>query len=172
MQNYDYIERLTRYLNTYKTLSAKEKTLSSDSIKKGVLSRYDKNTENLYSEIETAIEEEIKKEKANKKEIAQNKEQLRNLIQDEIMENISDEKGTFSAGLIGNITFEKQKRYSFEVNQQEKTELINELISKGLFELLDINEEKLIEFSKEIKNANGHHIYGVEESVDCKLTIR
>lgn len=179
MKDYTNSKKIAEYLMNYKELKKKEKEYSNDAAVEAVLST--KSEEERKSFTNTMVEVEVKK-----KEFAGEKKEVKTLI-DECSRLISDtldadlranpsnlKEDTISFTGIGSVKYTKVTKIEYQGTEEERKELIEHIINDGLYDLLSINEEKLVEMSKEIKERTGKHVPGVTEYdiYETKITTR
>ena len=178
MKNYDYQKRIAELLQNYKRCKKEEKELlSNEAIKNNVLSKINEKKANEFIEIDKQIQEEQAFAKTKKKEIKEGIEVIKKAITSELensrineKKDLKEETLTFTG--IGTVTYSKVTNYVLECTEEEKLELINEIIKNDLTQLLQIDEEKLFEMSKKLKEETGKHIKGVREYDTYETKIR
>lgn len=179
MKNYENYKRLAKLMQNYKDIKKGEERFTTATIMEEVLKNESIINQKIYSDITKKIDDkkvEYKSEKQNVKKLCDDcKNTISTIINEEIMKDDSDiltDKLTFSG--IGSINYKRVKKLSYFGTEAEKKELISIIINDGLYDLLDINEAKLIEFAKEIQKKNGQlpKIAGLqmETSIETKIT--
>lgn len=177
MKKYDNKKKIAEYLQNYKKLKSEEKEISNSEATKKALNKFSWSEIKTYQDIEKAVDEMKKKYLDERKKLAEYIDAYKSLITEAIKEDIQDDsrdivEETLSFPSIGTVSYVRTKKYIYEGTPEQKKELLDEIYERGLYDLIDINEEKLVELSKEIKEKTGEHIIGLREYSDYETKIR
>ena len=177
MKSFDYSKKIAEHLQSYKKLKAAEKEYTPAAIKKRVVSSLPESEQEIYNSTLDKIKEATESVSEERKQCEESIKAVKQLINDELEKNceedardVKEETLTFTG--IGSVTYTRKANYSLEFTEEQKKEIINELIKRGDYDFLDINQEKIVEFSKEIKEKTGSHITGIREFYTYETKIK
>lgn len=176
-KKYDSKKRIAEYLQNYKKLKTEEKKYSNDKATEMALEGFSDDENKVFSNIMESVDEKKKEYSEKRKEIKGDIDICKSLITEAIKEDVENDprdiaEETLSFPNIGTVTYVRTKKYIYEGTPEQKKELLDEIYERGLFDLIDINEEKLAELSQEIKKKTGKHIPGLREYNDYETKIR
>lgn len=180
-KKYENSKKIAEYLQKYKSLKDKEKQFTSTLAREAVLK--DEVHREEYEKIEEKIKEKKEDFAKSKKELQDSiihaEELVSSLLHDEyerkIKEGDVDYKSlSYDFSGIASAEYTIEDGFRFEATKEEEEQIKQEIIEKGMYDLLSINEEKLFEFSKKIATENGSHLPCVKEDkkFNTKITVR
>lgn len=119
--------------------------------------------EQVCDNIHNILEKQAKLTKALEKEADEAKEIISSLMYKDIPDNINIVKKSYPG--LGNITCTREQKWSVELSNEEKMNIIDTYLAMGKYSLLDLNEEAYIQESLKAKETSGHHLCGVKETI-------
>lgn len=173
MTDYTIAKKIAKLLQQYKIAAENEKKYSSDTAKQSVLNDSGEADRKLFLELTEKIKQKQKEFNPVKNILTLITLSYKLEIEKEIINgNFDKEQDKLTFPKLGSVKYKKEKKYRLNFSDEEKEEIIRYFIDEGKLDYLQLNEEKLIDFSKQIKEKTGKRLKGIEEyyEVDLKIT--
>lgn len=178
MNKFDRLDELSKLLQQYRKSKNRDKELFSSeaAIQKALSNRKEEERAyclGFFNDYQSYMEE-FKEHKKGEKNF---RDELVQLVEAIFIDDNKDVKDAYVKDVVplktlATVTFIRELELQLALNDEERKDAVSSIIDQGWYDLLQIDEKAYLDFSREMKEQTGQHIYGVIEVEKVTTKVR